>query len=119
MGSIEQRQYKFEYVKGFFAQGEKDTPDKDYDYVRWTQSFSPCDAKSMCPQIKHNFGLLDRGYDTDDPSDKASTRWERFERYVDALIESSDANTKYKVIYVGRHGEGYRERVFLSILVLY
>jgi hypothetical protein len=34
MGSIEERQYKFEYVNGFFAQGEEDTPDKDYDYVR-------------------------------------------------------------------------------------
>jgi hypothetical protein len=119
MGSIEQRQYKFEYVKGFFAQGENDTPDKDYDYVRLTQSSSPCDAKSMYAQIKHNFGLLDRSYDTDKPSDKAATQWERFERHVDALVESSDANTKHKVIYVGRHGEGYRERIFFPVLVPY
>jgi hypothetical protein len=38
MGSIEEPKYKFEVVKGFFAQSEPETDTQKYDYVRDDQS---------------------------------------------------------------------------------
>lgn len=55
-----------------------------------------------------NFGLIDRAYDTDTPGDADLTQWQRFAAYVRHLIETSPADTTYKLIYNGRHGEGYR-----------
>ena len=64
--------------------------------------------------MKHNFGLLNRSYETDQSADKELLQWQHFKKYVDALVKASDSKTKYKVVYVGRHGEGYR----MSTLVL-
>lgn len=55
-----------------------------------------------------NFGLIDRAYDTDTPGDAGLTQWQRFAAYVRHLIGTSPADTTYKLIYNGRHGEGYR-----------
>lgn len=57
--------------------------------------------------MAHNFGLLDRKYDSDQEEDKDRTQWERFENYVRSIDQTDQS--KYKVVYVGRHGEGYRE----------
>ena len=59
--------------------------------------------------MKRNFGLLDRKYETDKPEDEGLTQWQRFEKYVHSLVKDSEAGTMYKVLYVGRHGEGYRK----------
>jgi len=55
-----------------------------------------------------NFGLINRVYDADvdyDLDDK-KTQWQRFERQVFRLNRDSGRNIQYKVLYMGRHGEG-------------
>ncbi|KAL1966492.1 hypothetical protein VTN77DRAFT_4414 [Rasamsonia byssochlamydoides] len=56
-----------------------------------------------------NFGLLNRTYDADrlDPFSNRLTQWERFYRQVVYLNEISPANVEYKVLFMGRHGEGW------------
>ncbi|KAG9317784.1 hypothetical protein JVU11DRAFT_2005 [Chiua virens] len=49
-------------------------------------------------QILPRFGLKD---DSDD-------RWVKFKKKVERLNESAPAGTQYKVVYLGRHGQGYR-----------
>lgn len=54
-------------------------------------------------------GLLDRSYGTDsrfDP-DQKKTPWARFENHLAHLNQEDPQNTKYKVIYLARHGQGY------------
>ena len=56
-----------------------------------------------------NFGLVDRDYDNDvkfDPDHK-KTQWQRFEHEVLELNRESGKNIQYKLLYMGRHGEGY------------
>jgi hypothetical protein len=60
-------------------------------------------------QTSTNFGLKDQVYDTDATFSPGGTKsqWERFENKVAALNAASPAGTQYKVLYLGRHGEGY------------
>ncbi|KAG8935875.1 hypothetical protein FRC02_005874 [Tulasnella sp. 418] len=48
-------------------------------------------------QIPEDFGLLDT----------SSDRWQRFKDKVACLREKATDGTQYKVIFIGRHGEGY------------
>ena len=60
-------------------------------------------------QTTTNFGLIDRSYDTDaeyDPRNE-KTQWQRFEHKVFRLNRDSGRNVHYKVLYMGRHGEGH------------
>lgn len=71
-----------------------------------------------------NFGLINRTYEHDaklakrhegedheaeetaeDTTEK--TQWQRFESQVRALNSEADASIRYKVLYLGRHGEGF------------
>lgn len=53
-----------------------------------------------------NFGLINRSYP--EVSDGAAgTQWHRFEKQVKALNAKATANVEYKVLFLGRHGEGY------------
>ncbi|KAK4503413.1 hypothetical protein PRZ48_004328 [Zasmidium cellare] len=79
--------YKYETVKGVFLQ---DDPKTDWNGFEYT---------------KHNFGLIPRSYPTD--SDPSQPLWERFGRYIQHLQSSAPAGTFYKLLYFGRHGEGY------------
>lgn len=47
-------------------------------------------------------------YDTDAAFDISGTKtpWERFENKV-AALRAADPSVDYKVLYIGRHGEGY------------
>lgn len=56
-----------------------------------------------------NFGLINRPYDTDKEFDPTSqkTQWQRFEHQVFRLNRQSGSHVQYKVLYMGRHGEGY------------
>ncbi|KAK5164794.1 putative phosphoglycerate mutase pmu1 [Saxophila tyrrhenica] len=89
MGSAPQSKHSFEYVPGFFAQGGPESDGQMDDYM------------------KHNFGLLERKYETDGSGDEGLTQWQRYAKYVRELNGASEAGTTYKVFYVGRHGEGY------------
>jgi len=56
-------------------------------------------------QTAVNFGLINQTY----PGSGAgnATQWQRFTQVVDSLNANSDINTVYKVLFMGRHGEGY------------
>lgn len=80
----------FETVPGYFAQDDPATDPATFDY------------------FKRNFGLQDRDYDYEDSSDKPLPQWRRFEQHMRVLANASrEAETQYKVIYLGRHGEGF------------
>ncbi|KAI9646830.1 putative phosphoglycerate mutase pmu1 [Ciborinia camelliae] len=76
-------------VPGFFLQDEETTVPSTFDYTQW------------------NFGLLNRTYSTDSHVSKNATQWQKFERYVDFLNQGSSKNVNYKVLFMGRHGEGW------------
>lgn len=55
-----------------------------------------------------NFGLINRTY----PSDTSvhqhnSTQWQRFKHQVAQLNRQAPRGVQYKVLYMGRHGDGY------------
>ncbi|KAL9621277.1 MAG: hypothetical protein Q9160_004298 [Pyrenula sp. 1 TL-2023] len=56
-----------------------------------------------------NFGLLNRTYPTDIVSDPRheKTQWQRFAAQLAALNILAPRHTEYKLLYMGRHGEGY------------
>jgi hypothetical protein len=54
-----------------------------------------------------DFGLINRKYDTDGAEEQSTTPWQRFERYVRQLNKESGKDVQYKVIYLGRHGQGW------------
>lgn len=60
-------------------------------------------------KVESNFGLIIRPYDTDrtfDP-DNQKTQWERLGHKVETLNRESPPEVSYKLLYLGRHGEGY------------
>jgi hypothetical protein len=63
----------------------------------------------MYRQATTNLGLLNRSYPTDDEYDPkgAKTQWQRFEYYLDHLTKTCGETEQYKLLYMGRHGEGY------------
>ncbi|KAG0652374.1 putative phosphoglycerate mutase [Hyphodiscus hymeniophilus] len=78
-------------VPGFFLQDDPTTDSEGFDFTT------------------ANFGLISREYDTDpsfDPERK-KTQWQRFEDKVSSLNQESGDKVQYKVLFMGRHGEGY------------
>ncbi|KAF2861274.1 phosphoglycerate mutase family protein [Piedraia hortae CBS 480.64] len=80
--------FAYEAVKGFFWQDEPGTDPATFDH------------------ISSNFGLIERSYPETRHSDTRVTQWQRFYDYLEHLIASSPSNVTYKLIYMGRHGEG-------------
>ncbi|KAF2186159.1 phosphoglycerate mutase family protein [Zopfia rhizophila CBS 207.26] len=82
---------KYSTVKGYFMQSEDDTDSSNFDFK------------------KENFGLINREYDTDHAhgSDEKKSQWQRFEQYVRHLNEKSEYGVQYKVLFLGRHGQGW------------
>ncbi|KAM3069373.1 putative phosphoglycerate mutase pmu1, variant 2 [Clarireedia jacksonii] len=76
-------------VPGFFLQDDSATIPSTFDYTQW------------------NFGLLNRTYPTDSHVSKNATQWQKFEKYVDSLNMNASHNVNYKVLFMGRHGEGW------------
>ncbi|KAF1987448.1 phosphoglycerate mutase family protein [Aulographum hederae CBS 113979] len=77
-------------MTGFFLQDDPTTNASTFDYTTT------------------NLGLINRTYPTDSPRSKRKlTQWEKFEDYVTYLNRHSARNVEYKVLYMGRHGEGY------------
>ncbi len=62
----------------------------------------------MVIQVATNFGLIDRTYVSDIPGAQkdSETQWQRFEREVERLKAEADEGVVYKVLYLGRHGQG-------------
>lgn len=82
---------QFTTVSGYFLQDEPTTDPSKFDYV------------------ESNFGLIPRSYDSDAEFDPNSqkTQWERFTHHIDQLNRDSGSLTSYRVLFLGRHGEGY------------
>ncbi|KAI1374396.1 phosphoglycerate mutase-like protein [Hypoxylon crocopeplum] len=78
-------------ISGFFQQDDPATDSSSFDYT------------------ETNYGLINRAYPTDNEFDPhgVKTQWERFAYYVNTLNRDCDKNTQYKVLLMGRHGEGY------------
>ncbi|KAL2070226.1 hypothetical protein VTL71DRAFT_13252 [Oculimacula yallundae] len=76
-------------IPGFFLQDEASTVPGGFDYATT------------------NLGLINRVYDTDAENRPGWTQWQKFEHYVWRLNRGSGRNVQYKVLYLGRHGEGY------------
>ncbi|KAB8210515.1 histidine phosphatase superfamily [Aspergillus parasiticus] len=79
-------------VTGYFLQDEATTDPSTFDFTTT------------------NFGLINRTYPTDrEHGNKNShrTQWERFYHQVVELNRKSAPNVDYKVLFLGRHGEGW------------
>lgn len=60
-------------------------------------------------KAKENFGLIPCAYPSDETLQdvESKTPWQRFEHYVKTLNGNAEEGTEYKVLYLGRHGQGY------------
>jgi hypothetical protein len=45
--------------------------------------------------------------------DTSSERWKNLKKRLDHLNENAPEGTAYKLVYFGRHGEGYRALLFM------
>lgn len=54
-----------------------------------------------------NFGLINQTYETTHNLAEPLTQWQQFEQHVEAMNTAAPPNTVYKVLFMGRHGEGY------------
>ena len=59
------------------------------------------------PQTTTNFGLINRTYSATTSHPNDMTQWQKFAREVEALNGCAPSNTIYRVLFMGRHGEGY------------
>ncbi|KAI4666536.1 uncharacterized protein J4E79_002575 [Alternaria viburni] len=79
--------FKYTVQKGVFMQSEDETDDKRFDFK--TQKF----------------GLIDRSYPGEDGSEEK--QWKRLEKYVASLEATKKDGESYKVLFLGRHGQGW------------
>ncbi|KIW91612.1 uncharacterized protein Z519_07580 [Cladophialophora bantiana CBS 173.52] len=80
---------QYSTVTGYFLQDDNSTNATTFDYTAT------------------NFGLINQSYPTD-PSNAASlTQWQRFALVIANLTKSAPSNVQYKLLFMGRHGEGW------------
>ncbi|KAI4253618.1 MAG: hypothetical protein LQ352_003577 [Teloschistes flavicans] len=88
------KQFLYTTVTGYFLQDELATVAETFDFTA------------------ANFGLLERDYEADalTPNCRADmTQWQRFDSEVRTTLnreQSSEEQTKYKLLFLGRHGQG-------------
>jgi hypothetical protein len=97
-------------ITGFFAQDDPSTDASTFNYV--ASHLLRCNMTmytDVFVQATSNLGLLNRTYPTDSEYDPkgAKTQWQRFEYYAEHLTKTASKKEQYKVLYMGRHGEGY------------
>ncbi|KAE8372141.1 histidine phosphatase superfamily [Aspergillus bertholletiae] len=79
-------------VTGYFLQDEASTDPSTFDFTTT------------------NFGLINRTYPSDKGHSKKNnhhTQWERFYNQVVELNHKAPHNVDYKVLFLGRHGQGW------------
>jgi len=61
-------------------------------------------------------GLINQTYSQDSSATANLSQWQRFNRVLYDLNQLAPANTVYKLLFIGRHGEGYHnaEQTFVS-----
>ncbi|OCL05838.1 phosphoglycerate mutase-like protein [Glonium stellatum] len=90
-GASQNTYIKYETIKGYFLQDDDKTDSSEFNFRT------------------SNFGLINRSYETDgslDPAE-AKTQWQRFANHVELLNTQSASNVQYKVLFMGRHGQGW------------
>ncbi|KAL4808771.1 histidine phosphatase superfamily [Aspergillus unguis] len=82
--------FHFSTVTGIFLQDEQSTDPDTFDYV------------------SSNFGLITRLYPTDkaDQTPESDSQWKRLATYIASLNSSAESGTTYKLLFLGRHGQG-------------
>ncbi|KAI8930910.1 hypothetical protein NX059_011925 [Plenodomus lindquistii] len=80
--------YEYTVLKGLFLQSEEDTDDSKFDFR------------------KENFGLINRSY-PDTSGHEEEEQWRRFERYIQHLNATQKEGESIKVLFLGRHGQGW------------
>ncbi len=75
-------------VKGYFLQDEHSTNVSSFNF------------------ITSNFGLINQTYNGSAASPD-ETQWQYFAKQVKQLNKKASPNVHYKVLFMGRHGEGY------------
>ena len=90
---MEHTYYRYTTVTGYFLQDDPATDPETFDYATT------------------NLGLIDRPYDTD-PSCYAHnpTQWQRFAHKLRSLNKEAPPGTRYVLVYIARHGEGWHNR---------
>lgn len=77
-------------VTGYFLQDEPSTNATNFNFTTT------------------NFGLINRSYPSDsETDDDRLTQWQRFRREVSQLNRRAPRGVEYKLLYMGRHGNGY------------
>ncbi|KAL2812395.1 histidine phosphatase superfamily [Aspergillus granulosus] len=82
--------FHFSTITGVFLQDDPNTDPDTFDYV------------------STNFGIIPRPYPSDDTLDSTTpkSQWQRLAHYIDTLNASSPPETSYKLLFLGRHGQG-------------
>ncbi|KAL2056144.1 hypothetical protein ABVK25_003787 [Lepraria finkii] len=84
------RYINYTTITGYFLQDDPSTNATSFDFM------------------STNFGLINRTYATDGNHHHHNlTQWQRFERQVSQFNRDAPSGTQYKLLYMGRHGDGY------------
>ncbi|KAJ5692944.1 hypothetical protein N7462_002367 [Penicillium macrosclerotiorum] len=85
---VEKKSFSFSTVTGYFLQDDPATDPDTFDYAAV------------------NFGLISRAYDSTPEDHQNDTQWQRFAQHIQSLNSTAGPQTRYKVLFLGRHGEG-------------
>jgi len=92
-------------VTGYFLQDDPSTNATSFDYVSQTHLDVELTALTST-QTATNFGLINQTYPAIGSTGNL-TQWQQFEAQVNSLNANAPLDTVYKVLFMGRHGEGY------------
>ncbi|GAB7354009.1 hypothetical protein MBLNU459_g4600t1 [Dothideomycetes sp. NU459] len=81
--------FQYSTVEGYFLQDLNSTVASTFDYTAT------------------NFGLINQTYPTGHNADASLTQWQRFNSLVLMLNQNAANDVLYKLLFIGRHGEGY------------
>ncbi|KAJ5647925.1 hypothetical protein N7490_004297 [Penicillium lividum] len=89
--------FKFSTVPGFFLQDEPETDPSTFNY---DHGYRKETVNSFYIQAESNFGLILHG------ESPLHTQWQKFIQAVNELNNLGGESVQYKVLFLGRHGEG-------------
>lgn len=102
-------------ASGFFSSSVADSSKASGSYIEYSTvtgyflQDEPSTNASTFNFMTTNFGLINRTYpaDTTLHSNHNLTQWQRFKHQVTQLNREAPRGTEYKLLYMGRHGDGY------------
>jgi hypothetical protein len=105
---------KYSTVSGYFLQDLNSTNTTGFDYVR---SSSEAEARANPEQTAVNFGLINQTYPDVEDDCAGLTQWQRFAKELKRLNHNAAKGTAYKLLFLGRHGEGWHNAAEVCTLV--